>query len=321
MRAYQNLQMFNNQQEATWISAELHYNGKLEHFLAKSVKPLIDSIIQTGIANRYFFVRFFDNSQYIKLRFQSNENNINSLIKPHIQEHFKEVYKHKTDTPISQKVDNLLFDNYEPEIKRFGGMYGMSIAEQHFEASSNVVLSFINEKVKSWNYETALGSAIQIQLGFAHKLGMNINECIEFFRYYYQLTLHFNLQNTSVHKADLLKFFDEGFSYQEKQLTGFHSKMWTLLEDNSTFDDEYYNKWLSQCGLTKDYYADAFNNFDIDYHIDEVLVSTINEVSDYKLFLWPQFANLLHLTNNRLGIHNRDESFLAYVMFKSLDKI
>jgi thiopeptide-type bacteriocin biosynthesis protein len=321
MELYQDLHMY-HLQKSHWLSTQLFYKGQLEEFLAKSVKPLVDSIVQTGIANRYFFVRFYeDGCSMIKLRFQSNEDTINDLLKPSVTEHFNAVYQHLPNSKKTTIAENFTFDTYEQETKRYGGIYGMAIAEQHFEASSNVVLNFINNKVKAWNYETALGAAIQIQLGFVKSLGLEINDAIDFFRYYYQLTIHFNLNNSLSHKTEMLKFFEEGYNFQEKQLLSFHSKMWESLEIGNEFDDQNYNNWLTQCRLTKNYYDDAYKNFDIDYKVDEVLVNSTGNITDFKLFMWPQFANLLHLTNNRLGIHNRDESFLAYVMFKSLDKI
>ena len=32
-----------------------------------------------------------------------------------------------------------------------------------------------------------------------------------------------------------------------------------------------------------------------------------------------QYADYLHLTNNRLGVLNRDEGYLAYLMMRSME--
>ena len=37
--------------------------------------------------------------------------------------------------------------------------------------------------------------------------------------------------------------------------------------------------------------------------------------------LWRYFADFVHLTNNRLGIGNEDESYMAYLMMRSLEEM
>jgi len=45
---------------------------------------------------------------------------------------------------------------------------------------------------------------------------------------------------------------------------------------------------------------------------------SIPGVPDIQLDRWSIYADYLHLTNNRLGILNRDEPFLSYLITRSL---
>jgi hypothetical protein len=42
------------------------------------------------------------------------------------------------------------------------------------------------------------------------------------------------------------------------------------------------------------------------------------DISEEQQQLWPIFESYVHMTNNRLGILNRDESYLGYLMQQSL---
>jgi len=43
--------------------------------------------------------------------------------------------------------------------------------------------------------------------------------------------------------------------------------------------------------------------------------------SDAKLERWMHMADYMHMTNNRLGILNRDESYMAFLLTESLQRI
>ena len=40
-----------------------------------------------------------------------------------------------------------------------------------------------------------------------------------------------------------------------------------------------------------------------------------------KELLWSIFVDYIHMTNNRLGIFNRDESYLSFMMMRCLEEI
>ena len=49
---------------------------------------------------------------------------------------------------------------------------------------------------------------------------------------------------------------------------------------------------------------------------------TINSnISPSSAKVWQMLSDYIHLTNNRLGIHNKDESFLAFMIKRSLEEV
>ena len=43
-----------------WLSAYLYYNEPWETFLVEAVEPYVKTVMQTGIAEQYFFIRAID---------------------------------------------------------------------------------------------------------------------------------------------------------------------------------------------------------------------------------------------------------------------
>jgi hypothetical protein len=75
---------------ATWLTASLYYNGPWEYFLAKAIKPYVDVVLQTGVAERFFFERRWQESPHACLYFKGNADVLHHILKPNLQEHFQQ---------------------------------------------------------------------------------------------------------------------------------------------------------------------------------------------------------------------------------------
>lgn len=333
----------NKQLQDTWISVHLFYNEPWEDFLQKAIEPYVNTAIQTGIAQQYFFVRYWEKGPHIRLRLKGNLEMMNSILKPNLEEHFNHYFDSKPSRRVEPNYppnfledlkwypnNSLRYSDYEPEFGRYGGLSGITLSEKQFLISSQTVLEFIKLKGKTWSYDDAMGIAIKMHLTFIHGAGLNIDEAISFFNFYAKNWLPYTFKNIQeeITEEDFesqstlsIQVFEQSFESQKASLIPFHSILWNAMEDGNSFDEDILNNWMRENKLIIN---------DLKLKDREGELSSRNSKYIYQIkpapylekeLLWSIFVDFIHMTNNRLGIFNRDESYLSFMMMRCLEEI
>src|SRR5262249_41692488 len=118
-----------------WLYVKL-YTGPatMDRLLRDVIQPLVDRVLRTGAADRWFFIRYGDPHWHLRLRFRGAPSRLSGEVLPALQ---------AATTPLL--ADGLLsrvqLDTYEREVERYGGPEGMVLAEQLFQADSEAVLA------------------------------------------------------------------------------------------------------------------------------------------------------------------------------------
>ena len=326
-----------------WLAVHLFYNEPWEEFLAKAVKPYVDTLVQTGIAAQFFFIRYWERGPHIRLRIKGEKNIIDNIVQPNIEEHFQVYFESKPTTRTDPSYprnfpehykwypnNSIQFIPYEREVDRFGGQVGMSLAERQFQLSSETVLRNIKHNESDWSYDEVLGIAIKLHLSFAHTMGLDIEECQSFFEIIFKnwLPRAFRFYNNKLSEAlykgqetHTIESFKKAFELQQDSLVPFHQVLWDALESDGEFDDKELSKWINA-------HQELENDFRIALALDQLepraelyQLKMADSYSAERKLLWAIFSDFIHLTNNRLGISNRDEGYLAYLICESLKQI
>jgi thiopeptide-type bacteriocin biosynthesis protein len=329
-------------QNKSWLAAHLYYNEPWEEFLTKAVEPYVASVMRAGVVDQYFFIRYWDRGPHIRLRFNGDTDIIEQLFRPNLLEHFENYFQDKPSKRTNPSYPNnfpeefkwlpnnsVQFFNYEPEFGRYGGPIGVQIAEAHFQISSEVALNCIKEKSFKWTYDDALGAAIKLHLSFAFTMGLDLKSAVSFFRmiFYNWLPRSFRFYTKGLSKKDYHKLshetidsFSKAFEMQKGALLPFHQFLWEGLEAGNEFEDENLNDWITKNRVIKDKLETASENNRLTSR--ETTFQLPSEatpiISPEQELLWNIFADYLHLTNNRLGISNKDEGYLGFLIMKSL---
>lgn len=88
-----------------------HYSADL--VLAESILPIVNGLVQKGLIVQWFFIRYNDPNNHLRLRFQiENLDNIQVIIKL-MQTHFSELIK-------KDLVSDIVTATYKREIERYG---------------------------------------------------------------------------------------------------------------------------------------------------------------------------------------------------------
>jgi hypothetical protein len=326
----------------SWLSCYLYYAEPWEKFLVNQVKPFVESVIEKGLAEQFFFIRYWERGPHIRLRFKGSKNLINKTLKKKLKDEFLSFFHQhpsvqrepgwaKELPPQDQWCPNnsLKFIEYEPEIDRYGGPAGIGIAEEQFQHSSESVLAILGRNPE-WSYDIALGAAIQAHLAFAFALGMNIKETQKFFSRIFKswflqscgmgTTGTVSKEEFKKKKNETDNAFKTQFEKQKSELIPFHESMWRALEDGAEFEEDWLNLWKKNMKKIGHPLKECQNNNRLIFP-KTYLKETIRDIPQAHQKRWLILESYVHMTNNRFGILNRDEAFLGYLIKSSLEEI
>ena len=307
-----------------WVAAHIYQSDDYSRFVVRAIKPFIQKINQLVDAEHYFFIRYWEKGPHVRLRFKIEAKNEEYLRKELVQ-YFTQYFEQNPSKRSPQPDDRNLFpDNsihflpYEPETDRYGGEAALLVAEEIFYASSKTVLSKMEEE---WTYELALGSAIQLHLGLAFACEMSNEEAIDFFEFVCQNWLSLasyppgtKLISTEIQdlKEKTISSFEKSYEEQSEEIDAYIEEVWSQLHDSQHELDDRMKSWVLEL-------KSAFGK--LKTLKDEKRVFIKGKPVDYeKSALWPILDSYVHMTNNRLGLLNRDESFICFLLTKGLKK-
>ena len=122
---------------STWLYAKI-YTGTAtaDALLREAIAPLVRDVVDGGLADRWFFIRYGDPDWHLRLRFGGDPALLTGEVLPRLH------------AALAAAGDaglwwRLVLDTYEREVERYGGPAGIELAEQLFEADSAAVLAIV----------------------------------------------------------------------------------------------------------------------------------------------------------------------------------
>jgi hypothetical protein len=324
-----------------WLTVCLYYNEPWEEFLVKAVKPYVDVVTRTGVADRFYFQRSWERGPNIRLWFKSNSFVLESMLKPNLNEHFQQYFESRPSLMVEPDYpgnfpNNLkwhpnnsirLFD-VKPELERYGGKLEWSICAKQFEASSFIVLQTIKEKATRWTYNEMLGTAIKLHLSMTYAAGMNQAEAASFFQVLFNAWKYKNLRKEDTSQQDslsslpadgIIRSFQKLFDLQKKDVVPYHSALWELFKNFHHSEDKAFVNW---------FHVNANVSLELSLSLENGKLQTGSGYfpkgfleTERQESLWNFYAEFVLKTNNRLGIHQKHEGYLLYTMAQSLAMI
>ncbi|HSX09597.1 MAG TPA: thiopeptide-type bacteriocin biosynthesis protein [Candidatus Saccharimonadales bacterium] len=269
------------QKNQIWLACYIYYKNQADELLVEKVLPIIKSVMEKKLAEHFFFIRYHDSKgPHIRLRFKGDKKILEDTVKPLLQSSF----------PKSR------FVRYDREWDRYGGENGILIAEKFFELSSITTLSILEER-EQYTYDSSLGTALQLSLSFAHAVGIDKKEAILFFDH---------LSGTG-NKSE----FEKALEKHKDALLPYLSNIWQMLNQTVVFDKGWFNEWIY--GIT-----DIGNELKKAYKENQL--HPVDPHNTHKPNpLWYFYESYIHMSNNRLGIYNPDEPYIAYIIKQALE--
>jgi len=136
-----------------WLYLKL-YTGTAtaDLVLRDAVAPLVARTMETGAAERWFFIRYNDPQNHLRVRFGGDPARLRQII---------DWLPEFLDPLLAEdRIARWQLDTYEREIERYGGAEGMEISEAVFHADSEAVLAALEDlggdSGAEWRWRLAL---------------------------------------------------------------------------------------------------------------------------------------------------------------------
>ncbi|MFN7957262.1 MAG: lantibiotic dehydratase [Holophagaceae bacterium] len=125
-------------------------NNTSDRILTDHIGPLLEE--SQELYNRWFFIRYREGGQHLRIRFKGDPHILLSELQPQI---------YKRILPLISKglCWKLQLDTFEQEVERYGGPVGIDFAEEFFWRDSQAVLKLIQA------YPRDVDSDVRFQLG------------------------------------------------------------------------------------------------------------------------------------------------------------
>ena len=325
-------------ENSEWLAGYIYYGEPLDKVVELAVIPFVQEVMKNEWVENFFFIRYWEKGPHIRLRFLGDPEKLESELKPFFIKYFDEFFaKHPSERQepnfaddVSEEHrwfpnDSVQFIEYEPETERYGGDDCLIISEEFFQYSSETIFELMSEGEGDWGYDRALGAGIQMHLSMAYGLGMDREEMVGFFdryfarwlpRAYYFFENDISDEELAKRRKETLEAFESTYANQQENLVAFFNQILELLDEND-FADTWLEMWVNGSKKTrseldgliaKDTYTPTKY-----YEIAEQESFSINQQKQ-----WALYDSYVHMTNNRLGILNRDEAYLAFIISKTL---
>jgi hypothetical protein len=150
-----------------WVSVHAFYHGNLDLLLLDAVRPLVQELRQRRLIDGFFFLRYWDGGQHLRLRLLAESTmdreverlaleRLRGFVEANPAEDFAELDRYPEyaatfaaaegvteylRTPMTNNTVHVI--EYQPETDRYGVGEALSAVERHFVESSRIALGLI----------------------------------------------------------------------------------------------------------------------------------------------------------------------------------
>lgn len=277
---------------ATWLSAHLYWAGPLDELLRRCVAPVVAYAAHQRLATRFFFIRYAEGGPHIRLRLALASAAAQEELVAYLLAQVADFQNNIPDELGPAAPVQVRFVPYEPETARYGGPAGLPVAEAFFEASSRAVLRWLASPQLAAD-ASRLPTAMLLHTVF-------VGACLP----------------PALAVAWLARYTDDWLPHdpQAGLARPAEQAAWRALFA------EHYQRQRPALGNLVQQYLPAPTPPPLPRWLAGFRAAARRAAKGYQRAVpdpAPRqaiYASLLHMTNNRLGVPNHDEAFVAYLL-------
>ncbi len=309
--------MNNDEEHKNWLSAHIYFNGNIyepgcDKVILDIVAPFISICKKQDLFEKYFFIRYSEFGSHVRLRFYSKQTYLD-IIKQMLDKNISG-YSDQDILVLPLNLDQHIISNsplfwtsYEPELNRYGGTEAIRIAEEFFYYSSETAVKLI-KKIPDGEYSSRLGKGLLSMVILLYTFIKDRNRAMDFIENYGNNYLKVLAGNEEIKKS-YTEAFNNGFDIQSQTLIGYTNIIWQSLQDKNSLSEDLdeYRKYLTKI-------SEKLKNLSLNGNV----YKNNNVILDWQNCIKMIIPSYIHMMNNRLGISIKDESYLSYLIAKSL---
>ena len=288
------------QGEPLWLTAYLFFEGHVyseaaDRVIREVVAPLARSCRPDAV--RWFFLRYTEETSHVRLRFFAPSPVLEETIWPRVAE----------AASASELVVRSTRERYEPEVERYGGPWGLALAEELFHRQSETALALL-EKIPPGTRPQRLGKGLLAMLVLLFLYRGERREAAELARRYGTDYLKIWVKDAE-EQEQWLQTFKEAFDRQADRLAGYVESAWEALESGGELTPELdtYRRDMEDVARRL---RELFDQGRL--HLDG---RTAADWDECVRWIVPSY---IHMMNNRLGVSIQEESYLSVLIAGTL---
>jgi len=283
-----------------WLTAYLFFEGHVyskaaDRVIREVVAPLARSCRPDAV--RWFFLRYAEEGSHVRLRFFAPGPVLDETIWPRIAE----------TASASELVVRSTRERYEPEVERYGGPWGLALAEELFHYQSETALGLL-DKITPGTRPQRLGKGLLAMLVLLFLYRRERRSAADLARSYGTDYLKIWAKDAE-EQEHWLQTFQEAFDRQADRLAGYVESAWEALESGGELTPE----------------LDAYRRDmdDVARRLRELfdqgrLLLDARTAADWDEHVRWIVPSYIHMMNNRLGVTIQEESYLSVLIAGTL---
>jgi thiopeptide-type bacteriocin biosynthesis protein len=276
-----------------WLYAQIFCPLSLDRLLVDCVGSAMSALERDGWITSWFFIRYAEEGSHLRLRVRGHgrpDRVIAERLEAGLVAYFADrgIERGDAETPDPNRW-RVRYRTYEPEIDRYGGPEAMVAAETHFCASSAIVLQRLPACIP--NPSARLATAIELFLVQLQASELTDEQSDAFCERF--IVGQFAYQVPAERVAQALESCEAKFVKTSARLVPYLAR---ALEEAPA------GAWFQHCHA---------------YHRTLAELERRGKLQDEVGVLFSQ----IHMTNNRLGIPNIEEPYVAYLARRALQVI
>lgn len=288
------------QGEPLWLTAYLFfedhvYSETADRVIREVVAPLARACRPDAV--RWFFLRYAEEASHVRLRFLAPRPVLEETIWPRIAE----------AAASSELVVRATRERYEPEVERYGGPWGLALAEELFHRQSETALALL-EKIPPGTRPQRLGKGLLAMLVLLFLYRGERRSAAGLARDYG--TSYLKIWAVDAEEQEQwLRTFEEAFDRQADRLADYVESAWDALESGGELTPELdaYRRDMDD-GARR--LRELFDQGRLRLH-----GRTAADWDEHVRFIVPSY---IHMMNNRLGVLIQEESYLSVLIARTL---
>jgi len=317
-----------------WLAAHLFfdhpniYAPECDDVVLGVMEPFVRRCQQEGWIDGWFFIRYGEHGPHVRLRLHGPGDVLDETVWPALLAHVRTLHPGAAeglpDTPPAPpgppepapdrggepvRVTHVARIEYEPETDRYGGPEGIRVAERFFELSSEAALALLHRTNRT-EKSSRLGKGLLTMVELLHVFSRDRAAASRWAEQYNVGYLRGVARDEEARGA-WLGAFDSGYGSQADTLGEYVEEVWSRMDEGEPLSEalDLYRDGLVE---VRGHFRELF---------DAGLLGRPGEAyTEWEAAVGGICSSYLHMTNNRLGITIQEESYLAYLIMRTLQR-